>query len=449
MDCNNSNILNDTEIDKLKIIFKNKCNDSFINNFSRKIYNLFVNGITFEPGDGSNGENNDESYYLGVYYNFIKINYDLMKKYYLMAIDKGRKVTDEATSAEAMNNLGMYYRCTEYDYDLTEKYYLMAIEKGCIEAMNNLGTFYKHIVKNYALAKKYYLMAFDKGNVTAMYELGNYYQFNERNNDLAKKFYIQAIDKGNTEAMFKLGYYYQCTEKNYDLMIKYYLMAIEKRYSCAAYDLIMYSKYEKDNYDLTKKYFLFATKNGCDCFNIFCNYYITQTKTCRKDMLSILLAMIEGKINFSRNIREYFYSSRKYTRHFQQIAYNLIISTCQVIDNNELCIDDFKFYCEEIINFIQTNKVADHNFRGNIPKYDITYINYFIKYISIMYYNKNGENKKKYIRELLKKSSQLFMEYLDFRYYKYLEIKFAPGGEEYKKIETHFKSIANVIINKK
>jgi TPR repeat protein len=33
--------------------------------------------------------NSDAMFYFGVYYNKIEINYDLMKKYYLMAAEKG------------------------------------------------------------------------------------------------------------------------------------------------------------------------------------------------------------------------------------------------------------------------------------------------------------------------------------------------------------------------
>ena len=55
-----------------------------------------------------------------------------MKKYYLMAIEKG--------NSNAMNNLAFYYEDIENNYDEMKKYYLMAIEKGNYDAMNNLAT---------------------------------------------------------------------------------------------------------------------------------------------------------------------------------------------------------------------------------------------------------------------------------------------------------------------
>jgi hypothetical protein len=118
-----NNYLSEKEIDELKNIFKEKCKKSIINDYSRKIYNLFVNNILFEPDNDIN-KINDDLYYLGVYYQYININYDLAKKYLLMAVDK-----------------------------------------GCIAAMNNLGNHYQFIEKNYNLANKYFLMAFDKGGI--------------------------------------------------------------------------------------------------------------------------------------------------------------------------------------------------------------------------------------------------------------------------------------------
>jgi TPR repeat protein len=152
MDYNYSSILSDDEINELKDIFKYKYCNFLVDTFSRKIYNLFIKGIIFEP----NNESDNESFYVGVYYNHININYSLAKKYYLISIDKG--------NIQAMCSLGLYYRFIERNWDLMKKYYLMAIDKGNTEAMNNLGLYYQDIEKNYDLMKQYYLMAIDKGS---------------------------------------------------------------------------------------------------------------------------------------------------------------------------------------------------------------------------------------------------------------------------------------------
>ena len=46
-----------------------------------------------------------------------------------MAIEKG--------NSEAMFNLGLYYQTIDKSYDLMKKYYLMAIERGINHAMIN------------------------------------------------------------------------------------------------------------------------------------------------------------------------------------------------------------------------------------------------------------------------------------------------------------------------
>ena len=52
--------------------------------------------------------------WIGNYYSNIEKNYDKMKEYYLMAIDKGH--------SSAMNNLGLYYEDIE-NYDKMKEYY--------------------------------------------------------------------------------------------------------------------------------------------------------------------------------------------------------------------------------------------------------------------------------------------------------------------------------------
>jgi hypothetical protein len=354
-----------------------------------------------------------------------------MKKYFLMAIDKG--------NTTAMIYLANYYQNIEENYDLAKKYYLMAIEKGNTEAMRHLGIYYECFENNYVLMMKYLLMAIEKGNMGAMHNLGNYYQSVEINYALMKKYLLMAIDKGCAEAMNKLGIYYQHTEKNYDLAKKYLLMAIDKGCAKAMNNLGWYYRYIENNYDMMEKYYLLAIKKGYDLFYTFYDYWETHLKTCGKNINNVLLAMIEGKIKFSNNCK-YIYKKpqKKFIKHRRKIIYNLIISMCQIIDNNKLCIDDFKHYCKKIIRFIQTEHISGYIFRNRIPPYDMKYVNHFIKYIGIMYNSKNNKKKECLLGVLKKETSQWFMEYLDFHYYKYLEIKYIPGGKEYKKIEKHF-----------
>ena len=214
------------------------------------IFNLFVNA----KFNDESRLNDIELFYYGVYYQFINIDYNLMKKYYLMAIQHG-----DSTS---MNNLGWYYHEIDEDYDLTKKYYLMVIQHDQSSAMTNLGSHYGDIEKNYDLMKKYYLMAIEHGDSGAMNNLGWYYENIEQNYNLAKKYYLMAIHHGDSIAMYNLGQYYGHVEKDYVLLKKYYLMAIQHGETRAMHNLGWYYKNVEQNYNLMKKYYLMAIEHG-------------------------------------------------------------------------------------------------------------------------------------------------------------------------------------------
>ena len=224
----------------------------------KNIYNLVINNKKIEPNDDV-----VTCTYYGSYFKKIN-NYAEMKKYYLMAIDKGYPI--------AMHNLGFYYERVEKNYDLMKKYYLMAFDKGCSSSMNYLGFYYKSVEKNYDLMKKYYLMAIDKGYPIAMHNLGFYYERVEKNYDLMKKYYLMAIDKENPMAMYNLGTYYEKCEENYDLMKKYYLMAANLNDKGAKSKI---NNILKNNIDIELfiKSYEFVNEENLDKFNkLFLNY---------------------------------------------------------------------------------------------------------------------------------------------------------------------------------
>jgi len=192
-------------------------------------------------------------HYIG-FYHYMKKEFDLMKQYCLMAIERGNRVT--------MGNLALYYESVE-NYDLMKHYYLMAIEKGSVHGMNNLGHYYQNVEKNYDSMKHYYLMAIEQGNASAMSNLASYYQVVEKGNyELMKQYYLMAIEKGNASAMGNLALYYESVEKNYDLMKQYCLMAIEKGHLLSMTNLASYYQYIEKNYDLAEKYYLMAVEHG-------------------------------------------------------------------------------------------------------------------------------------------------------------------------------------------
>jgi TPR repeat protein len=88
-----------------------------------------------------------------------------------------------------MHNLALHCRIIDKNYDLTKKYYLMAIEQGHPESMYKLGWYYNYIEINYDLMEKYYL---EKNNMNSLCRLLSYYS-----NKLMKKLelMIKYMDK--------------------------------------------------------------------------------------------------------------------------------------------------------------------------------------------------------------------------------------------------------------
>ncbi len=197
-------------------------------------------------------------------------NIKLMKKYYLMAIEKD--------NAEAMYNLGQYYEFNEQkNPELTVKYYKMALEH--LDKKDNsfiyntmvsyLGDYYEKI-GDYKLMKKYYLML--KEDAYTMRTLGLYYQNIEKNNDLMIKYYIRAVNNGyyeESDILEKVINYYK-ENKNYKAIKKIYLEIIksyymkgrlQNTYVCAMYKLGDYYKDIEKNPNLMNKYYTMAKKN--------------------------------------------------------------------------------------------------------------------------------------------------------------------------------------------
>jgi hypothetical protein len=146
------NELNNLEYNELINKFiKNRCCHFFWDYkkyFSRKIYNLFIKNDIFSPNENTL---KDDYFCLGLFCK-LKENYDLMKKYFLLAIS--------LEDLNSMYELGDYYKNIEKNYDLMKKYCLQAIDKGCERSMLCLGNYYQDVEKNYDLSKKYFILLF-------------------------------------------------------------------------------------------------------------------------------------------------------------------------------------------------------------------------------------------------------------------------------------------------
>jgi len=218
-----------TELKNYNLIYLKIENENSL----EKIYNLFKSNIYEEPSTDV------EYLYYGAYYKNIEKNYDLMKKYYLMAI--------KLNHSYAMYNLAQHYQYTEKNYDLMKKYYLMAIELNHSAAMDNLAWYYQYTEENYDLMKKYYLMAIELNNSDAMYILAHYYQYTEENYDLMKKYYLMGIELNDSNAMNNLTWYYRYTENNDQSFVDLY--KYEDKF------INLFNDKFKDNINLDQKYY--------------------------------------------------------------------------------------------------------------------------------------------------------------------------------------------------
>lgn len=107
-----------------------------------------------------------------------------MLKYYFQAIEK--------ENTYSIISLVIYYYKNN-DYELMKKFCLMAINNSCVDSMIFLGIYYQRIEINYDLMIKYYLMVIEKNNISAMNSLALYY-LDINNKNLAIKYFIKVID---------------------------------------------------------------------------------------------------------------------------------------------------------------------------------------------------------------------------------------------------------------
>ena len=127
-----------------------------------------------------------------------------------------------------MSELALYYKEIEKNYELMKKYYLMAIEKENSTAMFELGLYYEDIEINHKLMKKYYLRAIDKGNSSAINKLLKYY-YKNLNENIYDEFFLTFINIENEELQKKLSPSFKFIKKLYNEKID--LMKLHFEYS--------------------------------------------------------------------------------------------------------------------------------------------------------------------------------------------------------------------------
>jgi hypothetical protein len=100
--------------------------------------------------------------------------------------------------------------------------------------------------------------------------------------------------------------------------------------------------------------------------------------------------------------------------------YRFIDLFCSIIDIDNLQVYNFEYCVSKIIKYIHL-KIKYNKLKYNKLKY----IDYFMEKIGKIYYD-DGEIRQECLKKLInnnKRITQIFMEYLDFHYYKYVKNK--------------------------
>ena len=249
-------------------------------------------------------EDNDKSnyYLIGVYYEYIERNYEEMKKYYLMDIDKNM-------NSISMTHLANYYRYIEKNHLLMKKYYLMAHDanKFNTTAITNLGSYYQFIEKNHKEMLRYYTMAIEKNDINAMYLLGNYYR-DIKNYVEMKKYYFMTLknDPQYYKALTSLGHFYDTILNDPDNAKLYYTMAIKlgdkNAMKCIVPllkidDFEHYYQFLKSVPEFTQKFFILINKYNMKSLETDCsicsneNVKIITLECCHSICLSCIMML--------------------------------------------------------------------------------------------------------------------------------------------------------------
>jgi hypothetical protein len=150
----------------IDLITKHNCHyvELCTENDLKLVYDCLINN-NIDDKDAVN-QNGAVLLYYGFYYRYININPELMKKYYLIGIEK--------TNVYCIYNYGNW--CGEKnDIDNMIKYYLMAIKMKHGPSACDFAYWYG-LNKDYDNMIKYYLMGAKNGNRDCINEMNKYFQ---------------------------------------------------------------------------------------------------------------------------------------------------------------------------------------------------------------------------------------------------------------------------------
>lgn len=263
---------------------------------------------------------------------FLTKKYDILKEFLL-------NYYYENACVKILHFMGLYYQLVEKNDELMKKYYLEAINVNHCESMNNLAKYYENN-KDYTNMLKYYLMAIKHNNINSMLGLANYYYKIEdfdKMKILCNK--IIKIDFNNYLGWSLLGRYKYidlCNlyfmEEKYDDCIKYANLAILKKITLGyIYMSLCYEK--KNNYNKALEFANLAIDNKLK----YGYLYLAKYYLCDKLNIDLCKKNISLFLNYSSTINE-FIINRLENMFTKEILYNLltIVSTDNPLINKYL-----------------------------------------------------------------------------------------------------------------
>jgi hypothetical protein len=194
--------------------------------------------------------------------------------------------------------LGLYFQYVNIDYTLMKSCYEKNIQLNShSNSMLHYGIYLEEIEINAELAIKYYKMATEYSNSYAYYKLGNIIiKENDNNtiNEEAKEYFISGIKMSNVMCLMRLLHYLLVEEKDYESVIKYANLFYETHNDKRLAGYILYEFMRKFNeYDIGIKYIDLLIRVGYEEAKItMAEFYLDIVKN-NQIGLSILLELAQ------------------------------------------------------------------------------------------------------------------------------------------------------------
>lgn len=248
--------------------------------------------------------------------------------------------------------LGLYFQYVNIDYTLMKSCYEKNIQLNShSNSMLHYGIYLEEIESNAELAIKYYKMATEYSNSYAYYKLGNIIIKENENNvisDEAKEYFILGIKMSNIMCLMRLIYYYLDEEKDYDSVVKYADLFYEIHDDKKQAGNILYNIMSKFNeYDIGIKYIDLLISAGYEEAKItMAEFYLDIVKN-QQIGISILLELaqkgnpeafgvLRDKVS-SNQLQFYFWLKRmEFDNKLKQLLITGLESTAMVQDYHRM-----------------------------------------------------------------------------------------------------------------